>query len=362
MISLYRYHLPFNKPFLTGKKSFTHREGVLIRFLSNASDLWAEASPLPGFSDESFAEVSSILTDRLADLNTFLTSDFELHELRKWLSSWPAAPSLQYALSYLGLRILALRNKCCPSSFFPFDLSPTLYINDIVGMSEPDEVRHRVHLSGKLGFTTIKFKAGTNLRELAEILKDVSADNPGLRFRIDANQGWPTDKLSQFGTLFSELPVEYVEEPCRYRSTTDLRERVSSLRLPVALDESIRSFEQLKTTKTSIPSLFIVIKPALYGSIFEMMETIFTIRSKRTKMVFSTLLESKIGRDMTLFCAAMMGDPNLAHGLNTGFLFKEDLQPDFDIRNGQIGTGSLFRSRGKPIRYNFLNALNGIHS
>jgi len=362
MISLYRYHLPFNKPFLTGKKSFTHREGVLIRYLNNSADVWAEAAPLPGFSDETFTEISSVLSDRLADLNRFFTSDYELHELKKWLSSWPAAPSLQYALSYLGLRILAIRKKCSPSSFFPFELTRAVRINDIVGLNEPDEVRRQVQSSSEQGLTTFKFKAGKNTGELADILRVVSADHPDIRFRIDANQSWPADQLAQIGPLFSELPIEYIEEPSGYRSIDELCEMVSLLKLPVALDESVRSLEQLKMANASIPSVFIVIKPALYGSIFEMAETIYTIRSKRTKMVFSTLLESKIGRDMTLFCAALMGDPNLAHGLNTGTLFKEDLLPDFEIRNGQVQTDSLFSIRGKPIRYNFLNALNGIHS
>jgi len=362
MISLYRYHLPFNKPFITGKKSFTHREGVLIRYLNNSADVWAEAAPLPGFSDESFADVASTLTGRLDELNIFFTSGYDLSKLKVWLTSWPTAPSLQYALSYLGLRLLALRKECSPSSFFHFDLSPVVQVNDVVGIKEENEVSRLIQLSREHGFTTMKFKADKKPSELAKILKFVSATHSDVRFRIDANQSWPADQLLQMNTFFSGLPIEYVEEPTGYRTIEELRENISELGLPVALDESVRSFEQLKTVKNAIPSLFMVIKPALYGSIFELAETISLLRSKRTKMVFSSLLESKIGRDMTLFCAALMGDSDLAHGLNTGSLFNEDLLPDFDIRNGCIETDALFTGRGKPIRYNFLNALNGIHS
>jgi O-succinylbenzoate synthase len=362
MISLYRYQLPFSKPFVTGMSTTTYREGVLIRYLDNSGDLWAEASPLPGFSNDSFDEVSSLLAEKLTELNTFFTSGYDLNELNTWLDSWPQSPSLQYALSFLGLRVLALREKRSLSSYFPFDFSSSVQLNDVLGITEPDEAIRKILQSRQRGFSTFKCKADDNPGQLVDTLKSLAREYPDIRFRVDANQSWPAGNLKDIGAMFEKLPIEYVEEPAGYQSIEEQRKNISALGLPAALDESIQSFDDLKKVKSAIPEIYVVIKPALYGSIFKLAETISSIRSKRTKVVFSTLLESKIGRDMTLFCAALLGDPKLAHGLNTGHLFKKDLRPDFDIRNGQIETDTLFRSRGEPIRYKFLNALNGIHS
>lgn len=335
---------------------------MLIRYLDNSVDLWAEASPLPGFSSESMKDVSSLLTEKLTSLNTFFTSDFTIDRLKRWLETCPSIPSIQYALSYLGIRISLHRNKNSTSSILPFSASPSVQINDIVGMKSPDEVLRHIRLSRSHGFTTFKCKAGKNSKRLAKLLKTIADKHRDIRFRVDANQSWPVPQLKDIGVHFEGLPIEYAEEPAGYHSIDELRNNITALGLPVALDESIQTFDQLTKVKSAVPDVYIVIKPALYGNIFTLAETICALPGRRKKVVFSTLLESRIGRDMTLFCASYMGDPMLAHGLNTGHLLKEDLMPDFDIRNGKIETGTQFRSRGEPVRFNFLNALNGIHS
>jgi O-succinylbenzoate synthase len=362
MISLYKFHLPLKDPFVTGKDTYNNRSGILIRYLNNSIDLWAEASPLPGFSEESLNDVSKALSENLTELNSFFTSNFTLEKLKKWLKESPSVPSIQFALSYMGLRILSIREGRKLSSYFPFNLEGSVQVNDILGVNTPDDVARHIQCSRNRGFETFKCKADQDPEKLSDILKTAAKENPAVRFRIDANQSWPAEQLSKYGSYFNGLPIEYVEEPCEYHSDNELSNYLSEINLPVALDESVHSFERLRDLKTLFPALFFVIKPELYGNIFELAETISSLKSKRTHMVFSTLLESKIGREMTLFCAALLGDPGLAHGLNTGHLFRNDLLPDFDIRNGRIETENIFRRQGKPVHYNFLNALNGMHS
>lgn len=362
MISLYTYHLPFKKPFVTGHNNYSHREGVLIRYLDNSADLWSEAAPLPGFSPDVLTDITDFLTRHLKQLNIFFTSDFTESELRKQLQSWPQFPALQFALSYLGIRVMAHKKKRLPESFLPFELTPEITLNDVLGISDPDLLQQEIGNSFKKGFRTIKIKAGSSPSDLARELKSASDSYPGLRFRIDANRSWPIDRIAEYSSYFTGLPVEYIEEPAAFSDLSELNELLSASHCPVALDESIHSTRQLRKIRKLHLNLFFVVKPALLGNIFDLAETIAGFEGKRRRIVFSTLLESKIGREMTAFTAANLGAPMLAHGLNTGRLFSEDLLPDFHVNRGNINVTEFIREKRKQIRFQHLTLLNGIHS
>lgn len=362
MISLYTFRLPFKKPFITGHDTYTHREGVLIRYLDNSADLWSEASPLPGFSPDTFDDVCRFLANSLNEINAFFTSDFTVSDLKNQLQKWPQFPSLQYALSYLGLRVLALKTERAPWDFLPFGFTPELSINDVIGISDSEETRQKISDSFGKGFRTLKIKTGSSPGELAGILNEEAANCPGLQFRIDPNQSWPADRISEFSSLFSKLPVEYIEEPAAFDDLAELDSILAKSSCPVALDEGIGNIIHLNEIRKSYPEIYLVIKPALLGNLFDLAETISNFDGKRHRIVFSTLLESKIGREMTAFTAAKLGDPELAHGLNTGGFFIEDLLPDFPVNRGSIYVKNCIKGMRKPIRFEHVTILNGIHS
>jgi O-succinylbenzoate synthase len=362
MISLYIYRLKFKKPFITGHDTYTHRKGVLIRYLNNSVDFWSEAAPLPGFSPDTIHDITKFMSGHIEEINSLFTSDFSESDLRNSLQKWPQYPSLQYALSYLGIRLLAHRMNMPAEDFLPFKFSHKLTINDILGITNPDEIQKKLQASYDNGFRTLKIKTGDSPKELAHSLKIVSANFPDLKFRIDANRSWPIGRVNEFSSYFSDLPVEYIEEPSVFSDPTELYDLLKTAQSPVALDESIRDTKHLSEIRKTNPNIYLVIKPALMGNLFTLAETIKDFDSKRHRIVFSTLLESKIGREMTAFTAAKLGDPSLAHGLNTGKLFSEDLLPDFSLNHGNIQVTKCIREKRKPIRFQYLTTMNGIHS
>lgn len=362
MISLYSYRLPFKKPFITGHSTHTHREGVVLRYLDNSVDYWSEAAPLPGFSSETLADVTGFLTNRIEELNAFFTSDYTQYELQNKLQYWPKFPSLQFALSYLGIRILAYKKRRSPEAFLPFDIKTELKVNDVMGISDSEVLQKQVKASYDSGFRTIKIKVGRSPEKLARSLQNVAASCPGLQLRIDSNRSWPINQINEFSSYFSDLPVQYIEEPAVFSDLSKLSSILEASKCPVALDESIRGTEHLRNIRTENPNIFVVIKPAMIGNLLDIAETIRGFEGKRYRVVFSTLLESKIGREMTAFTAANLGDTELAHGLNTGKLFSEDLLTDFSVNHGVINLSKCIRENRKPIRFQHLTLLNGIHS
>ena len=323
MITLYHYSLPFEKIFRSASAGYTHREGLIITYGDPDLGLFsAEAAPLPGFSTESFSEIKTKAETAARNFHTLLKREPDLPLFNSFLEDLNSYPSLQFAFSSITLSLLISKKKAPEWFATRFSPAKTVQINDVIGVMQPDEFHRSMTNSIKLGFKTIKVKCPYPFGELPPLLRYYSQKYPDLRFRLDANQSWPDHALEEFPELFEHIPIEYVEEP-----NNSMKSGVWPPGLPVAFDESIGNLDELKGVLAEDPDCFVVIKPSLYGNIFALSETILRYRSMGSRVIFSTLLESAVGRNTILLLATTLGDSDLAHGLNTGKLFKKDLLP-----------------------------------
>jgi O-succinylbenzoate synthase len=103
--------------------------------------------------------------------------------------------------------------------------------------------------------------------------------------------------------------------------------------LSLAIDESL---VQTDWWPNLLPfTSHVIIKPMLLGSFTKIFETNRLANTHDNKTVFTTTLESMLGRTITATLASGLGDAETAHGLNTGRLLAKDLHADFDyIING----------------------------
>jgi o-succinylbenzoate synthase len=326
LIELYTYNLPFSRPFRSAAGAFDSRRGLLIRFRHDDIDLTAEAAPLPGFSPDTLDEVIREAKSNAAELDTFFTRLFTATELRGRLATLPQHPSLQFALSWMGAGILLRRGVNPFESVLSRPAAKQLQINEIIPQSTLPEMKRDVHHACQAGFHTFKFKAGypadTLALHLREIHKELSGD---LRFRLDANRSWPCDAATETVSLFDGLPIEYIEEPCRFETDDQIRQLARSSSIPIALDESAGSLPKLKSALKLDENLYYILKPTILGNLFDLFETITAQKTPSDRIIVTTALESAAGRQMTAGVAAWIGSHNHAHGLNTGRFFREDL-------------------------------------
>lgn len=325
MIKFYTYCLPFKAAFKTASDSFKHREGILIEATFDEQVVLCEASPLPGFSKESFSDVARTLLQYQDQVDSFLKTDFTVKGLNQFLKKIPQLPSLQFSLSYLGLQILAGRKSCSLNDLFNISTPQSVFANEIIGSSSVDNIVPDIEAGVKQGFQTFKCKARYPLQRLVEALKIAIRTYPDIIIRFDANQSWPEHELESINTLCRELPLQYIEEPVPLKEKHGIEKVKSVLTTPIAADESINDIETLDELLRHHPDLFIIIKPMLLGNLIDLFETIYSHRSTFKKVVVTTSLESVIGRKMILSSAFLLGDPTFAHGLNTGKLFTTDL-------------------------------------
>ncbi|MDZ7718948.1 MAG: enolase C-terminal domain-like protein [Balneolaceae bacterium] len=337
MLQLFEYELPFRSAFKTGSSDFKNRKGVLIHYHENNIDFVSEASPLPGFSRETFGDVRQSLLDQKRWIVDFLRGNFTMQNIRDLNEvSELNLPSILCGLSYLSLSILAKRQG--KTIYHLFDKKPPqeILINDVIGHASIREMKNQIQSSIKKGFKVLKIKAPHPLDELASLLGSIQKDHPDIYFRLDANQSWPPSELKEIFGQLEQLPIEYIEEPCKINELSEIEEVQQMSPFPIALDESIFTINRLKTALALYPNLVLIVKPMVLGNILEIHETISQFRSSFKRIVVTTTLESRIGRTMTASTASLIGDPQMRHGLHTGHLLADDLLPDFKIENGSI--------------------------
>lgn len=363
MLTIYTYHIPFKQTFKTGTNEYRFRQGVLLEFTHVSGPVWSEAAPLPGFSTESFEDVSSFFTSSADRLSTFFLTPYSPGELQNFLHDLPPIPTVQFSLSWLGLVLLSRRTNKSPDELFTGKFNHTIFVNDVVGISEPEAVLKYVRSSAGFGFNTIKFKVKDSSTGIPELLDQIHHEFPSLRFRLDANRSLPMGSIGEFTSRCSHLPIEYIEEPCLVHSKKERAGMIRKSHIPVAFDESISGFSELESLFQDAPESFVVIKPSLYGNLFDLHETISRYRSSGERVIVSTLLESGTGRMMTAFTAGLIGDRTLSHGLHTGRFLNESNSRGHQIKNGQLQIDVAdFSSYGQPLHTKHLTKLISSHN
>jgi len=330
MLSLYKYRIPFSSRFATAAGSFSTREGLIVRFRNSATDIIAESAPLTGFSDETLEQVQTAFSNHRAAIEEFFSKPFSLNSLEQFTSNLPTIASFQFGVSTLGLIILSQQNRQSLQELLKQPIQKQVEINAIIGIGDRDHILNRISDGVKKGFRVFKIKAGKKPGELAGILHNASIRYPGISFRIDANRSWPIEQISIFSEPFSNLPVEYLEEPVRLSHPDQIDQLTEQSMLPIALDESIYEFGFQKVLRPDIKSLYYILKPMLLGNLIPYFATIYRYDSIVDRVIFTTALESVVGRRFITLLAAMYGSRKTAHGLNTGSLLSYDVTHDTD--------------------------------
>ena len=337
MIEIFTYRLPFSKPFVTGSGEFHYREGIFIRYSDNTTEVITEAAPLPGFSHESLDDVIIATKDQKKSLDKFLTEPYSLDELKIYLKQIPNLPSLQFALSFLGLHVLSQRKQQSLFDLFEVIKPTNIFVNDVLPIQDINETIQHFKVSYDKGFRTFKIKSGFPVDHLVKTLKALhQTTEQKCAFRIDANRSWPADQFSDILKKLAGFNIEYIEEPQYNPNIQSLKHVIQKSTVPIALDESINNIDHLKNLLEVLPEAVIIVKPSILGNIFDLFETLAHHRTHSNRIVVTTALESSIGRKSIASVASIIGASNMAHGLNTGRFFETDLSHENLISGGKL--------------------------
>lgn len=114
--------------------------------------------------------------------------------------------------------------------------------SNTIGIMNVEETLKEAEDYGKRGFSVLKVKLGINLEEDIERMVKLR-EKFGNKFtiRIDANQGYTTEKTIEFYNKTKHLNIELIEQPLKAKAIDEMKRLPEEIRKVIAADESLIS-------------------------------------------------------------------------------------------------------------------------
>ncbi len=317
-----KYRIPFRQTFSTAAGSFQQREGLILHLDVDGISALGEVAPLPSFSRESLEECILLLKQHQTQIAQLIPETQEYvyyHELE----AMNLPPSLEFGIDMLHHDYLSKSQSKPLRDFFKLTPSEQININAVSGLTDEEELMTKTEQFVQQGFKTIKLKVGINIEQEAALIANLRKQYPHLNIRLDANGAWTFSEAEKNLQVLEAFDIEFIEQPVL--GIDHLAELRSLTKIPIAADEDFRNEKDLAEIVAQKGAEILIFKPMLIGHFRRISVTKARSAAHKIKAVFSSSLESGVGRKMSAILACFFGDPILAHGFSTDTLFKEDL-------------------------------------
>jgi len=325
-LNIYRYHLRLNRPLTSVGKTQTHRDGLIIRAVSDTGSCgYGETAPLPGLSNESIHEAAEQMQTLRKAIFMSPVPD-KLEELSggfaQWLGHIELFPSVRFGFESAVLNMIAHSRNIPLDSLLCSNPHRTVPINGLLA-GDMDEVAKTAAIMVERGLCSLKLKVGRqSLEDDITLTRQVLEQIPEqVSLRLDANRAWGINDAFTFGKAVAGWSIEYIEEPCK--SLTLLREMLLKPAMLVGLDESLTEIEPEELRSFSGVKA-IVLKPTVLG-LERAMQFARATAEQNIIAVISSSFESRVGLTCLARMAACLNNADVAIGLGTEDWFAENL-------------------------------------
>ncbi len=333
-LKYFPYTLELSENLLTSKAAINNRKGFIIKLNSGGKTGYGESAPFREFGSESFEEDEKALGNFKFNLKLAVNNFIEsLDESLKEISSLPA---LRHGFEQALLNLFCSKTNISLNEILNVSSQKEICVNAVIGFLTPDESARKTLSLVKEGFTTIKIKAGRNkFNDDLECIKSISnAAGAETKLRIDVNGKWKAAEAINNLKQLENLNIEYVEQPVN--KLIEFKKVSFASKIPLAVDESIRTYEDAISFIESSAVKALVIKPMMLGGIITTLKIIEAAEKKNIKVIISSSFESSLGKSLAIFAASTVKEKT-AHGLDTSRFLKKDLYPDpYPVVKGKI--------------------------
>lgn len=275
------YFLKLKYPFRLSRSVIEERETIFVHFGRGIGEVSYSA-----YYDETQEQVIAAF-EKVDGKLSENANDFEKNRqlIDEWAGGVKSAQAglemaaLDHAARLLGRPLYAYLGLAKPTA-----IKTTMTI----ALASPEEMAARAREAA--GFSALKLKVGVEGdMERVEAVRRATSQ----AIRVDANGGWRVDEAIEKIKKLKELGVELVEQPLEKNDFEGYRQLAGKSELPVWLDESVITPEDLKKYKGLVSG--VVLKIQKMGGIKPALEVAYLARAMGMGVMLGCMVESSVG-------------------------------------------------------------------
>lgn len=289
---------PLHTPFVTALRTATTTDTVVVRITdSDGVTGWGEAPQVWPVTGESLAGAQACVEGPLTAIVSGRDPD-DLVDLCRSVGRAVAANYGAKAAVDVALHDLAARRR---GVSLPVLLgSTTLRVPTDVTLAAgtPEALDEAARSRVTDGFSVLKLKVGTDAAtDVARVRAVREAVGPGVRLRLDANQGWTArDAVRVIGALEdARLDVELVEQPLPAADLDGMAWVTARVSTPVMADESVYGVRDLVEVIRRRSADLVNVKLAKCGGLSVATTLLELARAQGMGAIVGSMMETHIG-------------------------------------------------------------------
>jgi len=192
-------------------------------------------------------------------------------------------------------------------------------VNTVVDMDTVAEVGDAVRAAVAAGFQAVKIKVGGDpVGDAARVAAAREAGGRELEIRADANRSWSEPDALEFFAAVQPFGLALCEEPLavatgHFRALARVRSHTT---VPIAVDESCQSSEQLQRAIFEGAAAWVVVKPMVTG-LAEALRMLRMAADHDLRVVVTTTFDTGVATALSAHIASLISPPIPACGLAT---------------------------------------------
>lgn len=318
------YQRKFNRPLQTNHGDWNIREGIIIRLAEEPGKFsLGEIAPINWLGSESFEQAIDFCRQLPARIKEEI------------IFSIPTElPACQFGFESAWENIKQPRqNTAPPYPQLAKDGAKTP--NQYSGLLPSGKAALQVWQTlWNQGYRTFKWKIGVGqiqeeLQVFEQLISAIVQMETLVFLRLDANQGLTYKDACQWLEICDSITaneqaninIEFIEQPLPVNQFDLMLQLSSSYSTPIALDESVVTINQMQECYQQGWRGIFVIKPCIAGSPSQLRQF---CQSQDIDAVFSSVFETKIGREKALSLAFELSHHNRALGFGVNHWFDEE--------------------------------------
>jgi len=286
-ITLWRLKVPLYEPYNLSLATLTNLDSIVVEIRDKDGRTGiGEATIIPGYTSETAGGTWALccaLREKLANLN--LTAAARALDRYRSTASH-AVTVFQMALDMLNMhRLLDApeEEKAIPI------LAP-------VNSKEPGQIPDEVEQLLESGYRTLKVKVGWEPDKDLKRLAQIQQVNDGrATLRVDVNQGYTPEEGIRFVRGLDAESIELVEQPCPHDDWAGNLSVAAVSPVPVMLDESIYSMDEIDRAAKMPGCDFVKLKIAKMTGVGALADGLRRIRAKGMRPVLGNGAATDIG-------------------------------------------------------------------